>query len=294
MAFEKHMSVLANLPCWQGQIMAEPLTGGITNVNYKVRDGDLSYVVRLGEDIPVHGVMRFNELAASKAAAAIGLSPAVHHHEQGVLVIEFVEGKTLGEEDVQQQAMLERVLPVIKTCHRDVPNQLRGPILTFWVFHILRDYAQTVNEGNSAHKAMIPSLMAVSDKLENAVGSIDLVFSHNDLLPANFIDAGDKIWLIDWDYAGFNSPLFDLGGLASNNGLSEGQEKWLLENYFELPLTEQLWHSYIAMKAASLQRETMWSMVSELHSEIEFDFTAYTAENLDRLQGALAELGLSL
>ena len=294
MASELHMPLLASLPCWNGTIVAEVLTGGITNVNYKVTDGDLSYVVRLGDDIPVHGVMRFNELAASKAAADIGLSPNVHHHQHGVLVIEFVEGQTLTEEHVQRQQTLERILPVIKTCHRDVRSKLRGPILTLWVFHVLRDYCQTLQEGGSAHLSKLTTMMSVAEKLEKAVGSIDLVFSHNDLLPANFIDAGEKIWLIDWDYAGFNSPLFDLGGLASNNGLSEGQEKWLLENYFELPLTEQLWHSYLAMKAASLQRETMWSMVSEIHSAIDFDFSSYTEENLERFQGSLQELGLSL
>ena len=76
----------------------------------------------------------------------------------------------------------------------------------------------------------------------SAVGSIDLVYGHNDLLPANFIDTGDRIWLIDWDYAGFNSPLFDLGGLASNNGLSEVQENWLLETYFEMNVSDELLH----------------------------------------------------
>ena len=59
-----------------------------------------------------------------------------------------------------------------------------------------------------------------------------LVFGHNDLLPANLIDDGSRLWLIDWDYAGFNSPLFDLANLASNNQLAEEQEAWLLEAYY--------------------------------------------------------------
>ena len=93
-------------------------------------------------------------------------------------------------------------------------------------------------------------------------------------------------WLIDFDYAGFNSPLFDLGGLASNNGLSEAQESWMLESYFEAPVTDDLMHRYSAMKCASLLRETMWSMVSEITSEIDFDYAAYTAENLARFRAA--------
>jgi len=88
------------------------------------------------------------------------------------------------------------------------------------------------------------------------------------------------------DYAGFNSPLFDLGGLASNNGLTEPQERWLLETYFETALTDALWHRYQAMKCASLLRETMWSMVSEIHSKLDFDYPAYTRQNLARFEAA--------
>jgi thiamine kinase-like enzyme len=126
-------------------------------------------------------------------------------------------------------------------------------------------------------------------QLEQAIGAVAIVFGHNDLLPANLIDDGDKVWLIDWDYAGFNSPLFDLGGLASNNELSEDQEQWLLETYFECEVDDSLYRRYRAMKCASLLRETMWSMVSEIHSELDFDFSAYTAENLNRFERALAD-----
>ncbi len=120
-----------------------------------------------------------------------------------------------------------------------------------------------------------------------------MVDVHNALLAANFLDDGTRLWLIDWDYAGFNSPLFDLGGLASNNDLSAAQEVWLLENYFETPLTDALFHRYTAMKCASLLRETMWSMVSEISSEIAFDFATYTTENLARFRAALNDFSQS-
>src|SRR5664279_493601 len=70
---------VAGLACWSGPVTPEPLTGGITNKNYTVRDRGERFVVRIGDDIPVHQVMRFNELAASRAAASAGLSPAVIH-----------------------------------------------------------------------------------------------------------------------------------------------------------------------------------------------------------------------
>src|SRR3546814_16100206 len=106
--------------------------------------------------------------------------------------------------------------------------------------------------------------MAVAAELEARVGQIEVVFGHNDLLAANLSDDGDRLWLIDWDYAGLNSPLFDLGNLCSNNEVAPADETWLLETYFGGPLTPAQRRSYEAMKCASLLRETMWSMVSEI------------------------------
>ncbi len=276
----------AGLPIWTGPVSPEPLGGGLTNVNFVVEDAGRRYVVRIGDDIVEHQVMRFNELAASRAAHAAGVSPAVVHHQPGILVLDFIDATTLDEAAVRDQAMLERIVPLIRRCHHQIPEHLRGPVLMFWVFHVLRDYAATLRDGDSARLARLPDLMHAADVLRAAVGPIEVVFGHNDLLSANFMDDGERLWLIDWDYAGFNSPLFDLGGLASNNGLTEPQERWLLETYFETALTDALWHRYQAMKCASLLRETMWSMVSEIHSKLDFDYPAYTRENLARFEAA--------
>ena len=275
---------IRSLPFWTGDITAKPLTGGITNVNYLVEDGDRKFVVRAGDDIPLHQVMRFNELAAARAAHAAGLSPAVVHASDGLTVLDYIESHTLTEEDVRSDKYLSRVLDLVKSCHRDIPDHLRGPALVFWVFHVIRDYAATLNERGSRHASLVPELVGIGNTLEAVAGPFDMVFGHNDLLCGNILDDGKRLWLIDFDYAGFNTPLFDLGGLASNNGLSEAQEGWMLETYFEAPVTGELRRRYEAMKCASLLRETMWSMVSEITSSIDFDYAAYTAENLARFR----------
>ena len=283
----------AGLSCWSGPVEPRPVGGGITNANFRVDDAGRSRFVRIGDDIPVHGVLRFNELAASRAAHAAGLSPAVVHHEPGALVLEFVEGRTLDAADVRKPEMLERILPLVVRCHRELPRHLRGATLVFWVFHVVRDYAHTLTEGGSRMQAELPRLLRAAEALERAAGPFEMVFGHNDLLAGNLLDDGERLWLIDWDYAGWGSPLFDLGGLASNNELAPEQEEWLLEHYFERPADDGLRRSYGAMKCASLLRETMWSMVSELHSDLDFDYQAYTAENLARFERALAELELA-
>ncbi len=277
------------LPIWAGPVTAEPLDGGITNVNVLVTDGDRRAVVRIGDDIPVHQVMRFNELAASRAAHAAGISPAVLYHAPGALVLEFIEGKTLAAEDIRDDAMLDRALALVARAHREIPKHLRGPTLAFWVFHVIRDYALRLTDDGSRHAGLLSELTRAAGVLENAVGPVEMVFGHNDLLPANFIDDGARLWLIDWDYAGWGSPLFDLGGLAANNGLSEAQEVRMLESYFDRPADAALLHRYRAMKCAAALRETLWSMVSEIHSDLDFDFTAYTATNLDGFRAAYAD-----
>ena len=109
-------------------------------------------------------------------------------------------------------------------------------------------------------------------------------------MAANFLDDGKKLWLVDWEYSGFNDPMFDLGGLASNNNFQEKDEILLLEEYFEKNISDQQILKYNAMKTASLLRETMWSMVSEITSKIDFDYSEYTEQNLDKFESSFNSL----
>jgi hypothetical protein len=264
----------AELACFNDPQDIELLGGGITNVNLTVRDGGKRFVVRLGEDIEEHGVMRWNELAISKAAAMAGYSPQVIHHEPGVLVLKFLDAVTFQEADVRNSRNLPRIIDLIKRVHSD----LDGYITT---------YMTRLQADGSSHKHLLPKIQKHATLLEDAVGKVDLVIGHNDLLAANILDDGDRLWLIDWEYGGYNSPLFDLAGLASNNGLDEAQECAMLEQYFDSS-SDQHWRSYQAMKCASLMRETLWSMTSEIHSDLDFDYGAYTIENIERLDIALS------
>lgn len=277
---------VASLALWFGRVDPEPLLGGITNRNFVVRDRGRKYVVRTGGDILVHGVVRANELAATRAAHAARISPAVLHAEPGIMVIDFIEGRTFTPEDVRNPANFDRLADLIRRCHRDVALHLRGPAPMFWPFHVVRDYGHTLTGGGSRYLDKLPDLLARAARLEAAVGPIDVVFGHNDLLAANILDDGKKLWLLDWEYAGFNSPLFDLGGLASNSEMPQDMAEALVSAYFGRPVDDDLRRKSAAMTAASLLRETMWAMVSEIHSTVDFDYAAYTAENLARFEAA--------
>ncbi len=280
---------IARLPCWQGKVDIESLSGGMTNLNFKVTDGADQYVVRFGEDDPIHLISRRNEIASSRAAFDIGVSPELVHHEAGILVVRFIDGKVFDESDVRVDHNLERIVELIQRFHHELPKRFNEVAVMFWVFQVLRHYNNLLTQGESSHAARLPELASIGAELEAAVGPVEIVFGHNDLLPANFIDDGDKIWLIDFDYAGFNSPLFDLSNLASNNELNDVQERAMLEQYFGSSPDHAKLSSYHAMKCASLLRETMWSMVSELYSRVEMDFADYTQKNLARFETVYAE-----
>jgi thiamine kinase-like enzyme len=261
----------------------------MTNENFLITDGDKRFVVRLGGDIPVHHIIRSNELAASKAAHKAGISPAVHYYEKGILVLDYINSKTLTAEDVRMPEILGKIVSLIRTCHMQIPAHLRGPAQIFWVFHVLRDYASALETAESNYRTRLPDYLRIASDLETLSSPYDIVFGHNDLLPANFLDDGQKIWLIDWDYAGFNTPLFDLGGLASNSQLSVKQQEFMLEQYFETAITEDLWERFEALKVAVLLREVMWSMVSESYSTLDFDYTGYTKDCLTAFEDAYSK-----
>ena len=282
------IDLVSSLSCFQNPTDIIPINGGITNVNVCVTNNNKKYVVRIGQDIPEHGVMRWNELALSKAAQSLGVSPAVVHYEPGILVLEFIDSQTFEEADVRKSKNLMRIISLVAKTHRELGQYLNTPILTFWPFQVNQSYMSRLESDGSPHMSKLADLKRQLELLQDAIGQVDLVIGHNDLLAANILDDGDQLWLIDWEYGGFNTPLFDLAGLAGNNGLSILQEQQMLEQYFDRNW-EIYWRPYQAMKCISLMRETLWSMVSEIYSEIEFDYGAYTSENLSRLNSAILE-----
>src|SRR5262249_35728016 len=149
---------VAQLPCWRGLVALEPLKGGLTNISFVASDRGERFVVRCGEDIPVHHVFRERERAASKAAFEAGLSPELVHAETGILVLRFIEGRALA--DAGLAANLSRIVPLLRKCHATVGRHLRGPANAFWAFHVIRDYVTMLGAE--------PRYLAVADRLEQA------------------------------------------------------------------------------------------------------------------------------
>ena len=277
---------IRGLPCWRGRIDIAPLKGGISNESYLVSDGVGRHVVRLGKDYPFHHVFRERELMTARAAHAAGFAPEVRYAEPGIMVSAYLGAKTYGAKDVAVER--RRVADLLRRFHTAMPAEIRGAAFLFWPFHVVRDYARTLKAGNSRMVPHLPAYLALADELEAAQAPLPIVFGHNDLLPANILDDGTRLWLIDFEYAGFSTAMFDLAGATSNAGFSPEEAEDFLEAYFDRAPDPALRQSHAAMECASLLREAMWSMVSELHLTAPgADYVGYTAENLERLEKAL-------
>jgi thiamine kinase-like enzyme len=271
---------------WKGGVAIEPLRGGISNESYLVTDGAGRHVVRFGRDFPFHHVSREREIMTARAAHAAGFAPEVQYAEPGVMVTAFIGAKTYGTEDVR--ANRERIALLLRRFHTEMPRHISGAGFMFWVFHVIRDYARTLEAGGSRMTPELPGYIALAEELEQAQTALPVIFGHNDLLPANILDDGSRLWLIDFEYAGFSTAMFDLAGAASNAGMTEAESEEFLATYFDSPPSIELLRSHAAMQCASLLREAMWSMVSELYLAAPgVDYVAYTAENLTRLTEAL-------
>ena len=278
---------IAALPVWSGPVRLEPLSGGISNLSFTATDDTGKFVVRVTRDFPFHHVFRDREVMSARAAHAAGFAPELVHAEPGLMVSRFIEGRVLTVADVQ--ANIPRIADLVRRFHLNMSHVVSGPGFMFWVFHVNRDYVRQLRETNAATDAEIAHWLAINDELEAAQYPMPIVVGHHDLLPANLIDDGSRLWLIDYEYAGFGTGMFDLANLSSNSSFTAEHSRALLEAYFGTAPDAATLRAHAAMEAASLLREALWSLVSIPHLDRPgVDYRAYAGENFAKLDAALA------
>jgi thiamine kinase-like enzyme len=266
----------------------QPLHGGITNRNYRVTLGGGDYVVRVtSPDTIFLGIDRSAEHAAALSAARLGVGPAVAaflpEHES--LVTGFIQGRPISPEELRDSSTLEAVARSVRTFH-DGPS-IPG---TFNAFRVVEAYARTA----ASRGVTVPPEFTIASRI---AGEIEAALQgdehrpvpcHNDLLNANFIHDGNRVRIVDWEYAGMGDRYFDLGNLSINNDLREEDDRVLLEHYFGDPCTDSRLACLRLMRIMSDFREAMWGVVQIAISKIEFDYAAYARKHFARLEGSAA------
>ncbi len=285
-------AILAILEPDLGPLEGEPivLSGGITNRNLKVRLGEADYVLRIcGKDTEVLSIDRETEVAATRAGHAAGVAPAVVRWmpEEQCLVTAFIPGSPVAAERLREPATLAAVARALRTIHAGPPLAT-----TFPTFTLVDDYAALARErGGSVPEAEHAVAGELSARIAAALQGADheLVPCHNDLLTANFIDDGERVRIVDWEYAGMNDRYFDLGNMSVNNGFTEADDAVLLEAYLGAPFGDREFAALRLMRLMSDIREAMWGVLQRAVSDLDFDYGAYAEEHFARLRASAAD-----
>jgi thiamine kinase-like enzyme len=257
------------------------LAGGLTNRNFKVTTPDGSFVVRCSGQVPGGlAIDREHEYRNSVIAAESGVGAPVVSFlpDESTLVIGYLEGRTLTDADFSRPGVIDRVAASCRRLHRG-----RRFVNDFDMFDIRRGYLATVLErgyrlpdGYLEFESQVSRIRgALSVRVEPTVAC------NNDLLAGNFIDDGDRIWLIDYEYSGNNDACFELGNIGSECHLSDDQLEHLVSAYYGRRLVNKIARARL-QGLMSQYGWTLWASIQHATSDIDFDFWPWGLEKYER------------
>jgi thiamine kinase-like enzyme len=280
--------VITRVPRWNNatDLKVSPLRGGMTNQNYRVDVGKKSYVLRIsGDNTELLGINREYEYRTQTIAGELGIAPEVvtYIEPEGYLVTKFIEGRAIPPEELREPENIARVAAILNEIHAmpSIPG-------VFSPFLIVRNYEKIAREHNVSFPEKFDWLISQMNDAEAALMNTSRIQRpcHNDLLNGNFL-LGNKLYVLDWEYAGMGDVFFDLANFSNNHELSEDEDHFLLDCYFGNVSSQALAHLNI-MKIMSDFREAMWGLVQVRISELDFDFLEYANKHFYRLlQNAL-------
>ncbi len=274
------------IPAWRERAMrAEPMSGGMTNRNFRVWVDDHPYFVRWGsEQAEILGIDRENEYRANLIAATLQVAPAVETYLAGrrIFVIQHVAGRALEPADLATDDGVVQVARMLRRIH-----QAGRVARKFSVFEVVRSYVEFLRRSRTV-PAAVASALRTADRMEAVVRDRLDCLCHNDLLAANFLRSPDqRLWLVDWEYAGMGMGLFDLANFSANQELSARLEERLIAAYYG-----ELHGGRLAglrlLRVMSDLREALWGYVQTQISSIAFDFEAYGERFLTRVASAMS------
>jgi len=259
----------------------EALVGGLTNFNFKVSTPDRTAVVRLStSDGDLLTIDRDAEHTNSLRAAESGAAPAVLAYlpDHQSLVVDWVEGRALTAQDLHDEGNLVRAADAVRLLHSG-PRFVRD----FDMFAVQSRYLAIVHDRGyrlpRGYLELLPQADRIADAL--AVQTADTVPCHNDLVAANFIDDGDRLWVIDYEYAGNNDPCFELGNICSESDLPLEHLAVLVDSYFGSHLRHKVARARLLGLMANYGW-TLWASIQVATSPIDFDFWSWGTEKYER------------
>jgi thiamine kinase-like enzyme len=274
-------ALLDRLSCLHGKPRhVTELAGGLTNRNLHVTTPDDDVVVRISSNGGMLAIDRDAEYENSRAAAESGAAPKVveYARDDNMLVVEFIDGDTLTEADVADSGTLQRIAEAVRTLHNG-PRFVRD----FDMFDIQRSYLATVQSKGFRLPPRYLEFMPQIDRMRDALTAhpVGAVPCNNDLLAANFMDDGERIWIIDYEYSGNNDPCFELGNIWSESTLPLDLLDLLVSEYFGANRPSMVARARL-LGLMSKYGWTLWASIQHASSDLEFDFWSWGMEKYDR------------
>ena len=274
--------VTAAVPGWQGRrIEVAEIGGGLTNRNYRVDvDRRPSFVRIPGPSTGLLAIDRANELHNSRAAAAAGVGPRVLAHlpEWDVIVLVWLPGRTMSVAEFGAPTSPARIAEVLRRLHRG-PRFLHD----FDMFRLTDYYLGVVAEREVPIPAGFLAILPVVARIEAALARRPQpsVPCHNDLLAENYLDAGDRLWLVDFEYSGNNDPTFELGNTCQELGFDDSRAAELCAAYFGTDDPALLARMHLQMIMSDVGW-TLWAAIQARISTISYDFAGWAEERWAR------------
>ena len=277
---------IRDLPLWSGPITLERISGGITNRNYRVREGSRQFVARIGEELLVLGVDRRNERLCHQAAERLGVAPPIAYAANGVMVTHYIESRTLDPSSAREPGFAPRLAKLLKQLH-DGWDGLEGELFFFSPFQVNRTYVTTSRKLGAELPHDIDWMLEATRDLSRTLAPYVPTLCHCDMLPANVLDDGNRVWIVDWEYAGMGHPLFDLAGFSINCHYTNDLEHEFLTAYRGEFRETDLRELHV-LKIASLLRESLWAVVQTVASTLDFNYREYALIHFEKFRTEFA------
>ena len=279
--------IVDRIDAWRGRpVSIRPLTNGLTNANYRVDVDGGAFVVRIpGASTELLAIDRANELHSARGAAALGIGPAVLHHfpDSGATVIEFLHGRPMTNATLQEPGMPGRIAATLRALHGG-PRFLRD----FDMLGLADGYRAVIERRGfplpSGYRARQPLIREIGAAL--AARPLPSVPCHNDLLADNYIEQGDRLRLVDWEYSGNGDPAFELGNTCRELDYDDGRVRELCQAYFGRAAAPLVARVRLHMIVSDVGW-TLWAAIQTAISRIAFDFSAYGAARWRRAETAM-------
>jgi len=279
--------VIAAIPAWAGRpVTAQPIAGGLTNRNFRVAVDGVPHFVRIpGTATELLAVDRGNELANTRAAADAGVGARVLHQlpEWSVIVLEWLDARTMSNAAFQRADEPTRIAQALRRLHAGprFRDDFDMVALSARYLGVIDERGIPVPAGYREHLAAVPRI----DTTLRA-NPLPTVPCHNDLLAENYLDDGERLWIVDYEYSGNNDPTFELGNTAQELGFDEARLKELIAGYFGTVNPALVARCRLQMIMSDVGW-TLWAAIQARISPIDYDFWAWAVERWTRAEAMI-------